>query len=51
MAEHDGHIMSNSLGELKKKADVGEEKRVQEGKPWGGLDDEAVVLGVCQIRP
>ena len=50
MAEHDGHIMTNSLGELKKKADVGEEKWVRVGKPWGGLD-EAVVLGVCQIRP
>jgi hypothetical protein len=49
MAEHDDHIMSNSLGELKKKAYAGQLKRGRGGEPLGFVD-KAVEMGDGKTR-
>jgi hypothetical protein len=49
MAEHDDHIMANSLNELKKKAYVGQLKRGRGGEPLGFVD-KAVEMGDGKTR-
>ena len=49
MAEHDDHIITNSLNELKKKAYVGQLKRGRGEGPLGFVN-KAVEMPDCKTR-